>query len=40
MVDALIFTEENGEVCPANWSAGKTGMNASHDGVANYLAAH
>jgi peroxiredoxin (alkyl hydroperoxide reductase subunit C) len=40
MLDALIFTEENGEVCPANWNAGKTGMSASHDGVASYLAAH
>jgi len=23
MVDALQFNEENGEVCPANWSIGK-----------------
>lgn len=40
MVDALQFNEESGEVCPANWSKGKTGMNATHDGVANYLAKH
>ena len=40
MVDALQFVEENGEVCPANWSAGKEGMKATHDGVADYLAAH
>lgn len=38
MVDALQFTEEHGEVCPANWSAGKEGMKASHEGVAEYLA--
>lgn len=38
MVDALQFTEENGEVCPANWSEGKAGMKASFDGVADYLA--
>lgn len=37
MVDALKFVEENGEVCPANWSEGKEGMTASFDGVAEYL---
>lgn len=40
MVDALQFFEEKGEVCPANWSEGKEGMNATHDGVASYLASH
>ncbi len=40
MVDALQFTEEHGEVCPAGWNKGKAGMNASPDGVAKYLAAH
>ncbi len=40
MLDALIFTQENGEVCPANWNAGKSGMSATHDGVAKYLAAN
>lgn len=40
IVDALQFFEENGEVCPANWSKGKEGMVASHDGVADYLAKH
>ena len=37
MVDALQFLEEHGEVCPANWSKGKSGMKATHDGVADYL---
>ncbi|MGB1219290.1 MAG: peroxiredoxin [Flavobacteriales bacterium] len=37
MVDALTFFEENGEVCPANWSEGKEGMKASHEGTAEYL---
>jgi peroxiredoxin (alkyl hydroperoxide reductase subunit C) len=37
MVDALRFFEEKGDVCPANWSEGKEGMQASHDGVASYL---
>ena len=40
MVDALQFTEENGEVCPAGWQKGKAGMNASTAGVAKYLAEH
>jgi peroxiredoxin (alkyl hydroperoxide reductase subunit C) len=38
MVDALQFTEEHGEVCPAGWQKGKKGMTASSDGVAKYLA--
>lgn len=37
MVDALQFTEEHGEVCPAGWEEGKAGMKADHDGVAEYL---
>ncbi len=37
MVDSLQFFENNGEVCPANWSEGKSGMQATHDGVAGYL---
>ena len=40
MVDALQFTEEHGEVCPAGWNKGKAGMKASSDGVAKYLAEH
>lgn len=37
MVDALQFFEENGEVCPANWTKGDEGMVASFEGVAEYL---
>jgi peroxiredoxin (alkyl hydroperoxide reductase subunit C) len=40
MLDALQFFEQNGEVCPANWSKGKEGMKADHKGVADYLSAH
>ncbi len=40
MVDALQFNEKNGEVCPAGWVEGKDGMDASHDGVADYLTAN
>jgi peroxiredoxin 2/4 len=38
LVDALQFTEEHGEVCPANWKKGDKGMTASPEGVAKYLA--
>jgi peroxiredoxin (alkyl hydroperoxide reductase subunit C) len=38
MLDALQFTEEHGEVCPANWRAGEEGMKPTSDGVAKYLA--
>ncbi len=37
LFDALQFTEEHGEVCPANWKKGDKGMNASPEGVAKYL---
>lgn len=40
MLDALIFTEENGEVCPANWHEGDEAMQPSAEGVADYLARH
>lgn len=37
MVDALQFHEEHGEVCPAGWTTGDKGMDATPDGVAAYL---
>jgi peroxiredoxin 2/4 len=40
MVRALQFNEKFGEVCPANWEEGKEGLKATHEGVAEYLAAH
>jgi peroxiredoxin (alkyl hydroperoxide reductase subunit C) len=40
MLDALQFTEEHGEVCPANWNAGDEGMKPTADGVADYLSKH
>ena len=39
MVDALEFHEKHGEVCPAGWQEGKSGMKASAEGVAEYLSA-
>lgn len=38
LVEALQFTDEHGEVCPAGWNKGDKGMDASPDGVAEYLA--
>lgn len=40
LVDALQFTEEHGEVCPANWKEGEDGMVPTFDGVADYLSNH
>lgn len=40
MVDALQFTEEHGEVCPAGWNKGKAGMKPDAEGVAAYLSEH
>lgn len=40
MVDALQYYEENGEVCPAGWQKGETGMSATAEGVADYLSKH
>ena len=37
MVDALAFHQEHGEVCPAGWTEGDKGMDASPEGVAKYL---
>jgi peroxiredoxin (alkyl hydroperoxide reductase subunit C) len=37
MVDALNFHQEHGEVCPAGWTEGDKGMDASTAGVAAYL---
>lgn len=40
MLDSLIHLETHGEVCPANWEAGKDAMSASFSGVADYLSKH
>ncbi|MAF26856.1 MAG: peroxiredoxin [Gemmatimonadota bacterium] len=40
MVEALRFAEEHGEVCPAGWQKGESGMTASAEGVAEYLSEH
>jgi len=40
VIDALQYTEEYGEVCPANWKKGDVAMKASPEGVSAYLAAN
>jgi peroxiredoxin 2/4 len=40
LVEALQFTDQHGEVCPAGWNKGDKGMNASPAGVAAYLSEH
>jgi len=40
VLDALQFTEEHGDVCPANWKKGEDAMTPTAEGVARYLADH
>jgi len=40
VLEALQYTEEHGEVCPANWREGEDAMTPSAEGVAEYLAKH
>ena len=37
MVDALAFHQDHGEVCPAGWNQGDSGMKDTPEGVAEYL---
>ena len=37
MIDALAFHQDHGEVCPAGWNQGDSGMKDTPDGVAAYL---
>jgi len=38
LIDALDHHNKHGEVCPAGWAQGKTGMKPSDDGMRDYLA--
>lgn len=40
LIDAYTHVQEKGEVCPANWEEGKEAMEATRDGVADYLKSH
>ncbi|MBA3660846.1 MAG: peroxiredoxin [Gammaproteobacteria bacterium] len=37
LIDALEFHEKHGEVCPAGWTKGKTGIKPTTEGIAHYL---
>ena len=37
IIDALIFHEQHGEVCPANWHAGEKAMKADSQGLEEYF---
>ncbi len=40
MVDAMLYTNEHGEVCPAGWAKGDEAMKPDAEGVAEYLEKH
>jgi|SRR5579862_3847975 len=37
LIDALEFHEKHGEVCPAGWTKGKTGIKPTTEGIAQFL---
>ena len=37
LIDALDHHNKHGEVCPAGWTQGKTGMKPSDEGMRDYL---
>lgn len=40
LIDAIQYSDEHGEVCPAGWRKGEKAMKPTPSGVANYLADH
>jgi peroxiredoxin (alkyl hydroperoxide reductase subunit C) len=40
VLDAVKFSEEHGEVCPANWKKGEEGMKPDQEGLEAYAALH
>ena len=40
VLDALIFTEKYGEVCPANWHPGDEAIVPTPEGISNFLSKH
>ena len=38
LIDALQFHEKHGEVCPAGWIKGETGIKPTEEGIAHFLA--
>ncbi len=39
ILDALIYFEKHGEVCPANWTAGQKSMRPTQEGLSKYFTA-
>lgn len=37
MLDSLIFHEENGEVCPANWKEGEKSLKPTQEGLVEFF---
>lgn len=37
LIDAVEFNAQHGEVCPANWTKGKTAIKPTAEGIASYL---
>lgn len=37
MLDALLFHEKHGEVCPANWNLGEKGMKPTEEGLRDFF---
>ncbi|HSW94239.1 MAG TPA: peroxiredoxin [Gammaproteobacteria bacterium] len=37
LIDALQFHEKHGDVCPAGWMKGETGIKPTEEGIATYL---
>jgi peroxiredoxin 2/4 len=37
ILDALLYYEQHGEVCPANWQKGKKSLKPTHDGLEKYF---
>ncbi len=40
LVDSHIFYKKHGEVCPAGWKTGESGMSETQEGVKDYLNSH
>lgn len=40
VLDAILFAQEHGQVCPANWAKGQNGITPTQDGLKEYLKEH
>ena len=40
VLDSLIFHEQHGAVCPANWKSGSKAMKPTEQGLTEYFGAH